>query len=323
MRKDTEAGYWLFPDAASPNAYLFVKPLKPWPAWVPKVIRTYSSDELYRSYYDWKDQATAERFGREQAIEEAKRRLLQSLNEPVLTEPAVEKIVKIIRSMVIGKNKEYVGAIEGALDDDDVGALETLRLVNELTDARKTCEQSLAGAAPEWLAHMDRFSGKPWRAGILHDYLDKLDRWPRRQFSSLRWNDYPSSVLELVSVAAGSRPYDYWTAISGGLTHEIDAASASRLEGIDPRTETFSASEVAPYAVDLEIFRITVDGKADDVPPEAARMAKLLLEANGEWVPMSKNDFSKPSKTRKDLPAAVQAMIETDKGKGYRLRPNT
>lgn len=131
IRRDTAAGFWLFPDAENPNKYLFVKPLKLWPAWVPRVLRSEISDKLYDSYYYWKDQATAERIGREQAIEEAKRRLLQSIREPGRTEPAVERIAKNIQSIVAGKSSERTSGILSDVDDDDMGALEALRLVDE------------------------------------------------------------------------------------------------------------------------------------------------------------------------------------------------
>lgn len=76
----------------------------------------------------------------------------------------------------------------------------------------------------------------------------------------------------------------------------------------------------APFEVDEALDQIRIDGEAHNVPSEATRMAKLLLEANGEWVGMAKNHFSKPSETKKKLPTAVQEMIVTEKGKGYRLR---
>ena len=53
---------------------------------------------------------------------------------------------------------------------------------------------------------------------------------------------------------------------------------------------------------------------------EAARMAMLLLKNNSEWVAMSKHGFTKPSETKKALPSKVIKLIETAKGKGYRLK---
>lgn len=140
---------------------------------------------------------------------------------------------------------------------------------------------------------------------------------------SLTWIDYPRNVLELVEMTRATNPYEEWGAICSGLKREIRAASAARLEGFASYSEIVAAAYAAPYDVDLEICRITVGGKSYGVAPEVARMARLLVDAEGEWVPMSKNGFSKPSGTKKKLPIELRLMIETDKGKGYRLRPNS
>jgi hypothetical protein len=56
------------------------------------------------------------------------------------------------------------------------------------------------------------------------------------------------------------------------------------------------------------------------VAGEAARMLQVLCDAKGEWVAMYKNGFTKPSDTKKSLPAELCDLIESESGKGYRLR---
>jgi hypothetical protein len=96
--------------------------------------------------------------------------------------------------------------------------------------------------------------------------------------------------------------------------------AADQLRRLVSGGDTIADLDRRLYEVDVELARIRIDGKAHDVPVEAARMAKLLLDADGEWVAMAKNGFTKPSTTRLKLPKELQKIIESDKGKGYRLR---
>jgi hypothetical protein len=47
-------------------------------------------------------------------------------------------------------------------------------------------------------------------------------------------------------------------------------------------------------------------------------MLDLLVKAGGDFVPMREH-FSKPSDIKKSLAPAIQSLIETGSGKGYRL----
>lgn len=79
-------------------------------------------------------------------------------------------------------------------------------------------------------------------------------------------------------------------------------------------------SPPTPYTVDSKALLLHVDGQAETVTAEGARMAQILLDADGEWVSMRDHEFTKPSEVKGKLPEAVQDLIETAKGKGYRLK---
>lgn len=109
--------------------------------------------------------------------------------------------------------------------------------------------------------------------------------------------------------------------------------------GLEPLLERLEA-ELAPTAVNLpkspensnqckadsnspivneELSQIRYDGEYYDVSAEGARMVKLLAEHLGEWVAMAKNNFTKPSEVKKKLPGPIRDLIESQKGKGYRI----
>jgi len=99
-----------------------------------------------------------------------------------------------------------------------------------------------------------------------------------------------------------------------------DPPEATGGEGTPPDATAEQEVE-APFKVDVALSQIRIDGAAIDVSSGAARMAEILLDSDGEWVSMREHDFSKPSETKKALPASVLKLIETEKGKGYRLKP--
>jgi len=106
---------------------------------------------------------------------------------------------------------------------------------------------------------------------------------------------------------------------------ETPAVSPDQLEatgnGRTPPDANAELETESPFAVNEGLSQIRIDGITHDVPQEAARMAKLLLGSKGGWVSMRNHDFTKPSETRKALPVSVFELIETAKGKGYRLKP--
>lgn len=73
--------------------------------------------------------------------------------------------------------------------------------------------------------------------------------------------------------------------------------------------------------VDLVLNQIRYDGVCHNVTSEGAKLVDLLVKAPPyEWVPTHKV-FSKPSRVKNSLPAPIRNLIETDRGKGYRLKP--
>ena len=83
--------------------------------------------------------------------------------------------------------------------------------------------------------------------------------------------------------------------------------------------ETTVCEDFDQLIVDHDLLQIRYQGKVHSVSSEEARMIQLLIDNSGEWVSMEKNDFSKPSDTKKKLPDEIRELITTEKGKGYRI----
>jgi hypothetical protein len=88
-------------------------------------------------------------------------------------------------------------------------------------------------------------------------------------------------------------------------------------------------SRAAPrLTVDVARKTITLDGETDDVTSDAAlRWVKVLAEHPGEWisaVELRKHDpeldSARTDRLKKLLPERVQHLIDSETGKGSRLR---
>ncbi|MCC6492589.1 MAG: hypothetical protein IT424_06170 [Pirellulales bacterium] len=139
------------------------------------------------------------------------------------------------------------------------------------------------------------------------------------------------TVRGLHQDSSGTLPFDRWVPDLEPLWGRLKAA----LEGVDGEPGQGAAlfqslgdkkgevgrSDAQLFEVDEEASYVRFEGRAYSVRPEGARMLRLLLRANGEWVSMRRHDFSKPSEVKKAIPEPIQKLIETGKGKGYRLKP--
>ena len=73
--------------------------------------------------------------------------------------------------------------------------------------------------------------------------------------------------------------------------------------------------------LDEERLRVRVGTKWHDVTVAQMRMLSVLHQAKGHWVG-GKTIGGEPHKTRRAMPQPVARIIETDKAKGYRIRPS-
>jgi len=75
-----------------------------------------------------------------------------------------------------------------------------------------------------------------------------------------------------------------------------------------------------PQLDDEARLRVRVGGTWHDISDEAMRMMSILFKAEGAWVQGSTiSRENRPDKTRKRMPAAVSAIIESHKRHGYRI----
>jgi hypothetical protein len=63
--------------------------------------------------------------------------------------------------------------------------------------------------------------------------------------------------------------------------------------------------------VDKDMSQVRYNGVCHDCTSEGARMMGLMVEAYPQEISASANNFSKPSRVRKELPTPLQAIIKT------------
>jgi hypothetical protein len=71
--------------------------------------------------------------------------------------------------------------------------------------------------------------------------------------------------------------------------------------------------------VDVNNCQVRYKGQCHDVTGDAALLFKYLIDSYSEWFSAS-SKFAKPSAIKSTLPPDLKALIETQKGKGYRLK---
>jgi hypothetical protein len=72
--------------------------------------------------------------------------------------------------------------------------------------------------------------------------------------------------------------------------------------------------------VNLALNQIRHNGECHDVTAKGARLVDCLVKAWPDWFPTEKNGFTKASVIKKSFPAPIRELIETESGKGYRLK---
>lgn len=91
-----------------------------------------------------------------------------------------------------------------------------------------------------------------------------------------------------------------------------------------PRRECDGASvlhiALPKLQVNTRLRHVRHRGKVYDLTSNQAKLLKALVGANGDWVSMSGLGIKKPSEAKNNLPEAIKQLIETESGKGYRLK---
>ena len=104
------------------------------------------------------------------------------------------------------------------------------------------------------------------------------------------------------------------------LIRQIDATIRSfgpkEAGGADKRW----SQDTPGLSLDKDKMRIQVSGKWYELTSAQTKMLAVLFKAEGTWV-AGKNIGGRPDKTRQSMPKPVARIIETDKAKGYRIRP--
>jgi hypothetical protein len=94
------------------------------------------------------------------------------------------------------------------------------------------------------------------------------------------------------------------------IADRLAAARTESLRKSGEKTRPEAWSEI--IVVDPKEDIVTVGGQPFSVSPKQKRMISLLVDADGDPVPMSKHGFSKPSDLKKKLPDKLLNLIETN-----------
>ncbi len=159
-----------------------------------------------------------------------------------------------------------------------------------------TCVHALAAWKPAgWQLHVKRAAEWLWTQQHSDGY------WPHDSAPDVVY--LTVLVLDAIDLAEGRDNVTF------DLQAEDDSANSTH-------------GRVVPELpiADEELLVIRYNRQDYKASNEGARMVKLLVENIGEWVAMGKNDFTKPSDVRKSLPEPIQSLIESEKGKGYRIK---
>jgi len=153
--------------------------------------------------------------------------------------------------------------------------------------------------------------------GIIHRLLPKLMQTLKSNQGEKAETPADAAIMEglrlLLRAKTAAAPPG--TAAQGGDV-EPQAGKPSMNAGaptVDPQADK-------PELDDEARLRVRVGGTWYDISDEAMRMLRILFKAEGAWVQGSTiSKENRPDKTRKRMPAAVSAIIESHKRHGYRI----
>lgn len=133
--------------------------------------------------------------------------------------------------------------------------------------------------------------------------------------------------LEDISTAAGI-PQETLSEFLAGKDvsyRTFDRIARSLGFELGARLPNESAKEESPHTqlplkVNLRLKQIRNADICYDVTADGALLVDRIIKAHPDWFAASKNGFSKPSSTKNSLPDAIKELIETQPGKGYRIK---
>jgi len=113
--------------------------------------------------------------------------------------------------------------------------------------------------------------------------------------------------------------------LRGPRLDEIPTIAATPEEPAAALVATPAAEAHPRLRVDNDVA--ILDGTPHSLTADQAKCLKLLIEAEGNWVSSGEMKTTKESKERPDriigrLPDPIRALIESQTGKGFRLRPD-
>jgi hypothetical protein len=109
------------------------------------------------------------------------------------------------------------------------------------------------------------------------------------------------------------------------LLENPPSASAKRVQVTKQNQKSAGKSKgrresLPKLTLNKQLCQVRYAGRCYDVSANAFLMFELLIEADGDWVPLEKRGISKPSDTKNSLEPQLQALIESSPGKGHRLK---
>ncbi len=102
------------------------------------------------------------------------------------------------------------------------------------------------------------------------------------------------------------------------LSSRIRVAAQLIAERTTGKTE--DSGNLPEIEVNEKLLQTRCDGNVYDLTDAQTVGMKALVDANGDWVSWSGLEISKPSRVKDSLPEPLKELIETEKGKGYRLK---
>ena len=158
-------------------------------------------------------------------------------------------------------------------------------------------------------------------------YEPSKDDWAllKRRYNALYERRPPWEIIVQDLLRAGHAPSEagkYLVQCPYSVLWVLD--EVRKLDAAQPAQDVKAAAVVTqadkPELDDAARLRVRVGGKWYDISDEAMRMLRILFKAEGAWVQGSTiSKENRPDKTRKRMPAAVSAIIESHKRHGYRI----
>ncbi len=105
------------------------------------------------------------------------------------------------------------------------------------------------------------------------------------------------------------------------LSRRIKVAAQFVAESQNTKAGEINNSDGLPeIKIDEKLLQARYDGTVYELTDAQAIGLQAVIQAKGDWVSWSKIGISKPSAVKKGLPAPLQDLLESEPGKGCRLK---